>query len=170
MCTLMALLKNTVWNGGAGVYIQYPGAKEDQIRLTTDLYSTNYKAEAEALKTAAAHIEVSTHASPNTVLLTDALSVLLALQSNRDTKLNDLSAALASLCRGHVVTLQWIPSHCNVPGNEAADSLAKRRAQQRSKWKGPPATLRGRPSSRPSNTASGGTSTHGTTRLTPTTC
>ena len=44
------------------------------------------------------------------------------LQSNRDTELNDLSAALASLCRRHAVTLQWIPSHCNLPGNEAADS------------------------------------------------
>ena len=25
----------------------------------------------------------------------------------------------------HAVTLQWIPSHCNVPGIEAADSLVK---------------------------------------------
>ena len=25
----------------------------------------------------------------------------------------------------HAVTLQWIPSHCNLPGNEAANSLAK---------------------------------------------
>ena len=118
--------ENAVRNGGAGVYIQYAGGKEDKISLATGLYSTNYKAEAEALKTAAAHIEVSTHASPNAVLLTDALSVLQALQSNRDTELKDLSAALASLCRGHAVTLQWIPSHCNVPGNEAADSLAKK--------------------------------------------
>ena len=117
--------ENAVRNGGAGVYIQYAGGKEDKISLATGLYSTNYKAEAEALKTAAAHIEVSTHDSPNVVLLTDALSVLQALQSNRDTELNDLSAALASLCRGHAVTLQWIPSHCNVPGNKAADSLAK---------------------------------------------
>ena len=53
------------------------------------------------------------------------MSILQALQSNRDTELNDLSAALVSLCRGHAVTLQWIPSHCNVPGKEAADSLAK---------------------------------------------
>ena len=114
--------ENAVRNGGAGVYIQYAGGKEDKIRLATGLYSTNYKAEAEALKTAAAHTEVSTHASSNVVLLTDALSVLQALQSNRDTELNDLYAALASLCRGHAVTLQWIPSHCNVPGN---NSLAK---------------------------------------------
>ena len=62
---------------------------------------------------------------PNVVLLMDALSVLQALQSNRDTELNDLSAALASHCRGHAVTLQWIPSHCNVPGNKAADSQTK---------------------------------------------
>ena len=67
----------------------------------------------------------STHTSLKVVLLTDALSVLQALQSNRDTELNDLSTALASLCRRHEVTLQWIPSHCNLPGNEAADSLAK---------------------------------------------
>ena len=88
------------------MYIQYTGGKEGKISLATSLYSTNYKAEAEALKTVAAHIEVSTHASPNVVLLTDALSVLQALQSNRDTGLTDLSAALASLCKGHVVTLQ----------------------------------------------------------------
>ena len=117
--------ENAVRNGGAGVYIKYAGGKEDKISLATGLYSTNYKAEAEALKTAAAHIEASTHTSLKVVLLTDALSVLQALQSNRDTEINDLSTALASLCRRHEVTLQWIPSHCNLPGNEAADSLAK---------------------------------------------
>ena len=117
--------ENAVRNGGAGVYIQYAGGKEDKISLATGLYSTNFKSEAEALKTAAAHIEASTHASLKVVLLTDALSVLQALQSNRDTEINDLSTALVSLCRRHEVTLQWIPSHCNLPGNEAADSLAK---------------------------------------------
>ena len=116
--------ENVVRNGWAGFYIQYAGGKDDKINLVTGLCSTNYKAEAEALKTAATHIKVNTHASSN-VVLTEALSVLQALQSNIGTELNDLSAALASLCRGHAVTLQWIPTHCNVPGNEAADSLAK---------------------------------------------
>ena len=53
----------------------------------------------------------------------------------------------------HAVTLQWIPSHCNVPGNEVADSLVKE-AKQKSKWTGLPSTPRWRPSSSPSNTAS----------------
>ena len=133
--------ENAVRNRGAGVYVQYPGGKKGKISLATGLYSTNYKAEAEALKTAAAHIEVSTHASHNVVLLTDALSVLQALQSNRDTELNDLSAALASLCRGHTITLQWIPSTatCLVM---RLQTLWQRKAQQRRKWIGPPATLR----------------------------
>ena len=48
-------------------------------------------------------------------------------------------------------------------------TLWQRRAQQKSKWIGLPATLRWGPSSRSSNTASGGWSTHDTTRLTPTT-
>ena len=86
-----------------------------------------------------------THASHCVVLLTDALSLLQALQSNWDsnwdTDHKDLSAALASLCRSHAVTLQWISSHYNMPGNEAADSLA-RRAQQKSTWIDLPATLR----------------------------
>ena len=122
--------ENAVSNGGAGIYIQYPGGREDRICFATGLYSTNYKAEAEALKTAAAHIKDSPHASHNVVFLTDALSVLQALQSNRNTDLNDLSSALASLNRSHAVVLQWIPSHCNLLGNETADCLAKEGAQQ----------------------------------------
>ena len=55
----------------------------------------------------------------------EVLSGLERLFEETTTELNDLSTALASLCRRHEVTLQWIPSHCNLPGNEAADSLAK---------------------------------------------
>ena len=73
-------------------YIKYRGGREDKVSLSTGLYSTNCNTEAEALKTAATHIEVSTHASrcsPCVVLLLDALPILQALQSNRDTDHNN---------------------------------------------------------------------------------
>ena len=44
--------------------------------------------------------------------------------------MNDLSASLASLSRSYGITMQWIPSHCGVLGNETADSLAKKGATQ----------------------------------------
>ena len=71
--------ENAVRNGGTGVYIQYPGGREDKISLANGLHSTNYKSEAEALKTAAPRNEVNTHAS-HSVVLTDALSILQPLQ------------------------------------------------------------------------------------------
>ena len=117
--------EQAVRNGGAGVYIKYPGGSDESISLATGRYSTNYRAEAIALKTGAAHIENSTKATHNVVFFSDALSVLQALQSGREKELNDLFTALSSLCKRHQVTLQWIPSHCDVQGNEKADSLAK---------------------------------------------
>ena len=51
-----------------------------KISLATGYYSTNYRAEAVAIKTGAAHIENSTEASSNILFFTDALSVLQALQ------------------------------------------------------------------------------------------
>ncbi|PVD18237.1 hypothetical protein C0Q70_21784 [Pomacea canaliculata] len=71
------------------------------------------------------HVENSPDTSNNVVFFTDALSVLQALQTARDKKLNDLSTALSSLCGDCTVVLQWIPSHCGIFGNEAADTLAK---------------------------------------------
>ncbi|PVD26822.1 hypothetical protein C0Q70_11969 [Pomacea canaliculata] len=117
--------EQAVKNGGAGIYIRYPGGREDRLSLATGLYSTNFKAEAVAIQTGATHVENSPDNSNNVVFFTDALSVLQALQTARDKKLNDLSTALSSLCGDYTVVLQWIPSHCGVFGNEAADTLAK---------------------------------------------
>ena len=114
------------------------------ICLATGLYCTNYRADAEALKTAAAHIEISPQASHNIVFLMDALSILQAQQSNRDSELNDLFASLASLSRNHTVALQWIPSHRSVLGNKNANSLAKE-LQHKIKQTGLPATPKQKP-------------------------
>ncbi|PVD27009.1 hypothetical protein C0Q70_12159 [Pomacea canaliculata] len=114
--------EQAVKNGGAGIY---PGGREDRLSLATGLYSTNFKAEAVAIQTGATNVENSPDTSNNVVFFTDALSVLQALQTARDKELNDLTTALSSLCGDYTVVLQWIPSHCGVFGNEAADTLAK---------------------------------------------
>ena len=112
-------------NGGAGVYVKYPDGTDDRLSFATGLYSTNYKAETEALRAAAKHIENSPHLSHRVVFLSDALSVLQALQTGKDTDLNNLMSNITRLCMKHTVILQWIPSHCGIHGNETADTLAK---------------------------------------------
>ena len=85
----------------------------------------NYKAETEALGAAAAHIENSPHLSHRIIFLSDALSVLQALQTGKDTDLNNLVSNLTRPCMKHKVIIQWIPSYCGIHGNETADTLAK---------------------------------------------
>ena len=64
-------------------------------------------------------------------IFTDSLSAVEALRSMKPVKhspyflgkIRDLLSALA--VRSYRITLVWIPSHCSIPGNERADSLAK---------------------------------------------
>ena len=67
------------------------------------------------------------HHPVSTVFLTDALSVLEALQTNKSPLLATQMHELSNTCR---VVLQWIPAHCGIPGNEQADQLAECGAQE----------------------------------------
>ena len=70
----------------------------------------------------------------NIVIFTDALSVLQALENStsKDNKINNLSAVIGQLINTHTVdiTLQWIPGHVQIPGNDRADALAKQGAMK----------------------------------------
>ncbi len=60
------------------------------------------------------------------VILTDALSVLQGLKNPNNRELDDIVPALSHLATlTRTFVLQWIPAHCNIPGNERADRLAK---------------------------------------------
>ena len=77
-------------DGGGGVYIKYNDGIA-QITIATGKYSTNSKAEAEALKRAAIEIRNNLpRTKPNVVIFTDALSVLSKLQNPRQKDLNEV--------------------------------------------------------------------------------
>ena len=74
-----------------------------------------------ALKQAATLVKDSLEPCSPTVFLTDALSVLEALQTNKSPLQATQMQELGNTCR---VVLQWIPAHCGIPGNKQADQQA----------------------------------------------
>ena len=104
-------------------------------------YTTNYKAEAEALKTAAAHIKASTHASP---MLSSLRTPYPSCRPS--SQIGTLNSMTCLLLLPHFVDAMQSPYNGY---HRTATCLAmrlltlwQRRAQQKSKWIDPPATLR----------------------------
>ena len=63
------------------------------------------------------------------VIFTDALSVLSKVQYPHQKDLSELETALVDLEAQSNLTLQWIPAHCGIQGNEQADRLAREGGQ-----------------------------------------
>ena len=68
------------------------------------------------------------------IIFSDAKSVLQALNSERSSPdvIQKLSSAMDHFMKefNQEITLQWIPSHCEINGNERADNLAKKGASK----------------------------------------
>ncbi|THC94138.1 hypothetical protein EYZ11_006387 [Aspergillus tanneri] len=66
----------------------------------------------------------------STTILSDSMSALQAIQNPRNKSAQriihaTLQAARNAKTHGIAVRLQWMPGHCEVPGNDIADQLAK---------------------------------------------
>ena len=116
--------KEATTDGGGGIYIEWPNGLSQRMSIPTGKYSSNYRAESEALIEAATALRNhrDTYDS-KVVLLTDAKSVLQALENSKKTDHNNLKKALMDLQTSARIVLQWITA---IFGNEVADELAKK--------------------------------------------
>ena len=88
--------------------------------------STKCRAEAYTLLAAAQTLNQEERLPTNTVFLTDCRSILQSPQSPGGEQIfSNIRQELSLLKNKTSVTVQWIPSHCGVGGNEEADRLSK---------------------------------------------
>ena len=128
--------KGTI-NAGYGVRIEYTDKTTEEFFNPCGALCSNYKAEALAIEAPIHHLQqqftLSKESIQNVVVFTDSMSVLQALENEKQNTplLISITKTLSSFIQEFEieVTLQWIPSHCEIPGNERADTLAKKGAE-----------------------------------------
>ena len=125
---------------GAGILIQRHFSSKDTDALTIheesfslEPYNTVFQAEVAAIQEAASFLlsqRHNIHMTTETVIMSDSRSSLQALLKihNRSRQTNQCVHVLNELSKYTKVTLRWIKAHVGHPGNEAADSLAKKGA------------------------------------------
>ena len=109
------------------MFARFPDGTTQSIATPTGNHCSIYKAEIEAILEGCKLIEEAHQDIFQVVFLTDALSVLQALTSDREQQLMDRIRKAGGNRR---IFLQWIPAHCGIPGNELADQLAKSGARK----------------------------------------
>ena len=123
-------------NGGAGVVIFRGETEIRRIRTPAGRWTSSYRAELTALDSALEFL-LGTDADPvlaEVRICTDSQSALTRLREGPAAQTDALAdrvwRRLRGLAdRGTHVTLQWVPGHAGLPGNELADEVARAAAE-----------------------------------------
>ena len=123
-------------NGGSSGHIQIHSSKKTiDLKAPAGKLACSYKTEIKALKISMEELDKlltsgEMKAKEQVTIYTDSMSSIQRLErchSHHEKDLNDIQLCLKSLQEKNIgpITLQWIPGHCGVDGNERADQLAK---------------------------------------------
>ena len=123
---------------GYGVLIHYPDGSSGKFSGACGEHASNYTAEIVAIETALQYIKTFFETFPgrkqNIVIFTDSMSALQGLDNDPTNKEEFKNIILNTHALietyGVEVTMQWIPGHSNIPGNDIADTLAKTGSRQ----------------------------------------
>lgn len=106
---------------GIGVYDE---SNEVRIMMQLKLDTSIMTAETLAIKVAMQHI--NDRGIQRAVLLTDSQSACSFLKKSKNTRLrNSVANEILEKAKRNRTTIQWIPSHVRVEGNDIADDLAR---------------------------------------------
>ncbi|UYV77798.1 GOLGA2 [Cordylochernes scorpioides] len=110
---------------GSGIAI-YKDKILEKISLSHPRHLSVYKSELSAIDTALKDININ---SPSKIIIySDSRAAIYTLQScfsSQEPLLKSIAKSVNRLPANSSVTVQWLPPHVGIPGNELADSLAK---------------------------------------------
>ena len=118
---------------GYGVLLKFPDGTFLKFSDSCGNNCSNYEAEAIAILTAIqiAHqnFDLGQKEKSDIVIFSDSMSVLEALRNTHQDNIavRQTAQAIHDIIAAHNthITLQWIPGHTDIQGNEIADTLAK---------------------------------------------
>ncbi|KAI0233441.1 hypothetical protein LSAT2_016298 [Lamellibrachia satsuma] len=111
---------------GGGILLNLKDGRKIKQAIPTGRYSTNYKAEAQAMKTAATILVEQRDAIQNKVVIfSDALSVMQTLSNPQNKELNVLSSAVSTAERHQTDSAPVDPSTRKHPGKQGSGQIDK---------------------------------------------
>ena len=118
-------------NGGAGLVVYNDrGVELDKIKGPAGAKANSFDAERAAFIMALQWLSgrrsvKATIISDSRALVTEIANWNYPSNHHRGRKIQIRDALLKTKDNGNVISVIWIPGHCNLPGNEAADGAAK---------------------------------------------